>query len=229
MRGTMVTGGLVAVLVLGGDALAQRPAEGTGAQQQDRPPAATAPLTSVALQDYEIVMPETLTAGSQAFQVSNAGSVPHSLEVEGQGMERRFATPLAPGEVRVLEVVLEPGTYRVYCPVDNHAKLGMERRLTVRAAPPRSRAEEDPDLIDDQVLAVDDQYSAGRRLSDDVGMDSWIEEAGTDLGDDDRERFRSRNWVRDRHGVYDADFRFESDDPRLESWLLERDVGPEDP
>ena len=77
----------------------------------------------------------TVPAGPVAFTVTNSGSIPHALEVEGQGTEQQ--TPLIqPGSSATLTLTLTPGTYEVYCPVgeDSHKKLGMETHLKVAAA-----------------------------------------------------------------------------------------------
>ena len=90
----------------------------------------------------------TVPAGPVALTVTNSGSIPHALEIEGQGLERKTAL-IQPGASATLTVTLTPGTYEVYCPVgqDSHRKLGMETRLTVvggakaRAAAPRAEME----------------------------------------------------------------------------------------
>jgi plastocyanin len=74
----------------------------------------------------------TIAAGPATFTITNAGSIPHAFEVEGQGIEQE--TPLIqPGATATLTVTLMPGTYDVYCPVgeDSHKKLGMETHLKV--------------------------------------------------------------------------------------------------
>ncbi|MGE5800739.1 MAG: cupredoxin domain-containing protein [Gemmatimonadota bacterium] len=74
----------------------------------------------------------TITAGSVTFTVTNAGSIPHALEVEGQGIEQESPV-IQPGATATLTLTLKPGTYEVYCPVgnDSHKKLGMETDLNV--------------------------------------------------------------------------------------------------
>jgi plastocyanin len=77
----------------------------------------------------------TIAAGPATFTITNAGSIPHAFEVEGQGIERE--TPvIQPGATATLTVTLEPGTYDIYCPVgeDSHKKLGMETHLKVVGA-----------------------------------------------------------------------------------------------
>ena len=76
----------------------------------------------------------TVPAGPVTFTVTNSGSIPHALEIEGQGTEQQ--TPLIqPGASATLTLTLAPGTYEIYCPVgeDSHKKLGMETHLKVAA------------------------------------------------------------------------------------------------
>jgi plastocyanin len=77
----------------------------------------------------------TIAAGPATFIITNAGSIPHAFEVEGQGIEQATAL-IQPGATATLTVTLEPGTYDVYCPVgeDSHKNLGMETHLKVMGA-----------------------------------------------------------------------------------------------
>ena len=73
----------------------------------------------------------TVQAGTVTFEVTNDGQAPHNLEVEGNGIEEELEADLAAGESGTLTVDLQPGTYEWYCPVGNHAEMGMEGELTV--------------------------------------------------------------------------------------------------
>lgn len=84
----------------------------------------------VSLTEYSIDMPDSIPAGHVTFNISNDGSETHAFEVEGNGMEEE-TEELAPGGSDTLEVDLEPGTYEVYCPVDDHRGMGMEVELEV--------------------------------------------------------------------------------------------------
>jgi hypothetical protein len=97
------------------------------------------PVTvSARLSEWKVELSATtLPAGPVTFAVSNTGSIPHALEIEGQGIEKELAV-LQPGTAGTLTVTLKPGRYEVYCPVgqDSHMKLGMLTRITVVAAKP---------------------------------------------------------------------------------------------
>ena len=69
--------------------------------------------------------------GTVRFVVHNASDIVHGFEVEGHGMEEEIAE-IQPGGTDSLTVTLEePGTYEIYCPVDDHEQRGMTGTLTV--------------------------------------------------------------------------------------------------
>jgi uncharacterized cupredoxin-like copper-binding protein len=94
-------------------------------------PTATRCVT-VSLSEFKIDMPTTLPAGTTTFQVTNKGTITHSFEIEGQGIEKRLPHTLDPGQSATLTVDLKPGAYEAYCPVDDHKGMGMDRHLTVK-------------------------------------------------------------------------------------------------
>src|SRR6266446_1207068 len=88
---------------------------------------------SVRLSEWKVELSQqTIAAGAVRFAVTNAGSIPHGFEVEGQGLEKEIET-IQPGASDTLSLSLKPGSYEVYCPVgaDSHKKLGMETHLKV--------------------------------------------------------------------------------------------------
>jgi uncharacterized cupredoxin-like copper-binding protein len=101
-------------------------------------PAPTTPATpagamvDVHLTEYKINMPSTLNAGPTDFTVTNDGTMQHTLEIKGNGVEAKLPEPLLAGEIRTLHVDLTPGTYTVYCPIEDHEKKGMTMQLTVQ-------------------------------------------------------------------------------------------------
>jgi uncharacterized cupredoxin-like copper-binding protein len=91
-------------------------------------------VVEVELVSYEIQMPMTLKAGTITFHVVNntPDDEEHSFEIEGNGIEEELEHHLKPGEEASLTVDLAPGTYRVYCPVEDHAEEhGMEIQISV--------------------------------------------------------------------------------------------------
>ncbi len=70
------------------------------------------------------------SAGEIAIELTNDGEVPHAIEVEGNGVEKS-SEGIQPGESTTLTLDLGEGTYEVYCPVGNHADMGMAGSLTV--------------------------------------------------------------------------------------------------
>jgi uncharacterized cupredoxin-like copper-binding protein len=69
-------------------------------------------------------------AGTVTITMDNPSSVPHAVEVEGNGVEEETKT-LTDGKAS-LTVDLKPGKYEFYCPVDGHKEAGMEGTLTVQ-------------------------------------------------------------------------------------------------
>lgn len=90
---------------------------------------------AVSLVDYRIQMPQTLPAGPAEFKVTNNGENEHDFRIHGNGIDRKLERPLKPLEVATLAVNLQPGTYQVECPYDNHdEKHDMRTQLTVTSA-----------------------------------------------------------------------------------------------
>jgi plastocyanin len=73
----------------------------------------------------------SLPAGSAIVEQYNAGSDPHNLILEKDG-QVAFAYPtLDPGGDQKQTVVLQRGTYTLYCNLLDHRSLGMQATLTV--------------------------------------------------------------------------------------------------
>jgi plastocyanin len=71
----------------------------------------------------------TAQAGEVSIELVNESSVPHAIEVEGNGVEEESET--VTGANTTLTVELEPGEYELYCPVGDHQAQGMDGTLTV--------------------------------------------------------------------------------------------------
>jgi hypothetical protein len=89
------------------------------------------PIIEVKLTEFTVELPKTVPVGKVIFSVTNAGTMEHNFEVEGQGIEQKFDTNLQPGETRNLHLDLPVGKYTVYCPQNDHRKRGMQLDLVV--------------------------------------------------------------------------------------------------
>src|SRR5437764_3509411 len=101
-----------------------------------RPHLDVAAQVSVKLSEWNVGLSQaSIAAGPVTFVVTNAGSIPHGFEVEGEGIEQEIET-IQPGASDTLTLTLKPGSYEVYCPVgaDSHKKLGMDTHLKVVSA-----------------------------------------------------------------------------------------------
>jgi uncharacterized cupredoxin-like copper-binding protein len=87
----------------------------------------------VRLSEYAIEMPHTLPAGPTTFLVRNEGKNTHSFKIEGPGIAEMLSTPVRPRKTGSLQVTLQPGDYKVYCPIGSHAAKGMTIPLVVTA------------------------------------------------------------------------------------------------
>jgi len=99
--------------------------------------AGTAGKVTVRLSEYKVELPETLQAGPTTFVVHNMGTKTHSFKIEGPGIppDTLLAKPIPPDTTGELQVTLQPGEYKVFCPIGSHELKGMAKKLTVTAKP----------------------------------------------------------------------------------------------
>ena len=72
--------------------------------------------------------------GTYEFQVTNNGTIPHALVIEGNGVEEKTGS-IAPGSSATLRVTLsKTGSYDMYCPIDGHRAQGMKGSVAVGGA-----------------------------------------------------------------------------------------------
>jgi plastocyanin len=71
----------------------------------------------------------TAAAGEVTIELVNESTVPHNVEVEGNGVEEVSDTITE--STTELTLTLEPGEYEFYCAVPGHREGGMEGTLTV--------------------------------------------------------------------------------------------------
>lgn len=93
-------------------------------------------LVHVPLREWSVsVSKSPIRAGQTTFHAMNEGQYTHAMEIEGNGQEWE-TDPIAPGGTATLTVSLTPGTYEVYCPVQdshgNHQQRGMRTSLVVQ-------------------------------------------------------------------------------------------------
>jgi plastocyanin len=77
--------------------------------------------------------PKDANVGSGAVTVTakNVGTIAHTLEIEGKGVEKKTAN-IQPGSSADLKVNLKPGKYEMYCTIPGHKQSGMEGTITVK-------------------------------------------------------------------------------------------------
>jgi len=98
-------------------------------------PSAKPAGVEVKLSEYAIEMPHALPAGPTTFRVSNGGKKMHTFKLQGPGIPDGQSVSVKPRESGSLEVTLQPGDYKVYCPIGSHAIKGMTMDLKVTAKP----------------------------------------------------------------------------------------------
>jgi plastocyanin len=104
--------------------------------------AAKPSMVKVNLSEWKVQLaPARIPAGTVVFLVSNTGTIPHSFEVEGRGIEKSISQ-LQPGASATFKLDLRAGSYESYCPVGkgSHKMLGMMSHLTVGDAKPAAAA-----------------------------------------------------------------------------------------
>jgi plastocyanin len=72
----------------------------------------------------------TAKAGTVTVEFANPSSVPHAVEIEGNGVEEETET-VTGSDAPPITVELQAGTYEYYCPVGGHEAAGMKGTLTV--------------------------------------------------------------------------------------------------
>jgi uncharacterized cupredoxin-like copper-binding protein len=72
----------------------------------------------------------TAKAGKVTIVLDNPSSLPHAVEIEGNGVEEKSGT-IGEGETTKVAATVKPGKYEYYCPVDGHKAAGMTGELTV--------------------------------------------------------------------------------------------------
>jgi hypothetical protein len=87
----------------------------------------------VRLTEYAIDMPHTLPPGPTTFVLHNQGHKSHSFQLEGPGIADMTPVIVKAGKAGTAQVTLQPGEYKVYCPIGSHSAKGMTMTLAVKA------------------------------------------------------------------------------------------------
>jgi plastocyanin len=70
--------------------------------------------------------------GTYTFRAPNEGQFPHTISITGPGVDNVTAGgPAQTGQEVSMTVVLQPGTYKIWCPVRDHEARGMVTEITV--------------------------------------------------------------------------------------------------
>jgi plastocyanin len=133
-------------------------------------------FAEVLLDEFTIEIPDTITAGTVSFEITNNGEMEHSFAIEGEGLEAdELEQSLAPNESFTYTAELEPGTYTVWCPIGNHRGEGMEATIEVTQAEGGAEGEGEGE--------GESEGDGGQNLSDEgVGPGESQEELDSDDG-----------------------------------------------
>ena len=75
---------------------------------------------------------QAFTAGTYTFKAPNEGKFPHTISITGPGVDNVTAGgPAQSGQEVSMTVDLQPGTYKIWCPVRDHEARGMVTEITV--------------------------------------------------------------------------------------------------
>jgi plastocyanin len=71
-------------------------------------------------------------AGKVTITMANPSQLPHSVAIEGNGVDAEGKVVVGPGGTSTASATLKPGTYTYYCTVPGHRQAGMQGTLTVK-------------------------------------------------------------------------------------------------
>lgn len=74
---------------------------------------------------------KTFKAGRYTFRVTNRGTAPHNLTINGPGVVKKATATLTGGHSGSVTVILKRGTYELWCSVDHHKESGMDLKIKV--------------------------------------------------------------------------------------------------
>jgi uncharacterized cupredoxin-like copper-binding protein len=93
--------------------------------------AAAATTVTATETEFKIALSQsTFAPGAYTFKATNSGKFPHSLSIEGPGVDKTSTGVLSPGQSGTLTVTLQAGSYEIWCAVDSHKSKGMDLHIT---------------------------------------------------------------------------------------------------
>jgi len=84
-------------------------------------------VINVKLTEYsmDVENAEEITPEAAVIEITNNGKEEHSFVLEGTDTIQRLEENIKPGETKTMKVKLEPASYNIYCPIDEHKIKGM--------------------------------------------------------------------------------------------------------
>ncbi len=84
-------------------------------------------MVTVVLREFEFEpRPLKVRAGVVRFQLMNRGSVEHDFAIPSlAGHDQHEQHLVKPGEIKIVELELKPGTYEAVCTIQGHKEAGM--------------------------------------------------------------------------------------------------------
>lgn len=134
-RSAVATAVILGALVIGACGDGDEESAGTTTAPAETTAAPTGkPVETVSVRETEYKLDpldaEVSKTGVIELDISNDGSIVHSLEVEGPDGESETDL-IDSGDSATLKVDLPRGEYAWYCPIGNHRQLGMDGTITV--------------------------------------------------------------------------------------------------
>jgi hypothetical protein len=125
--------GPVALVVLAGVGVLAVTASAPAHPSQPRASSAAGSRLQVTEVEYRLLLSRgAVKAGAVSLEAIDRGMDPHDLRLRAVVSKGEIAAPeLRPGQRWDGVVHLKPGTYRLWCTLPEHARLGMHATLTV--------------------------------------------------------------------------------------------------
>jgi len=105
---------------------------GGGSASSDASKAGSGTRVTVTETEYGLKLSRSsFTPGTYTFVADNKGKITHALSVDGPGVEDAKTKNIQSGQQAMVTVTFKKGTYDLYCPVDSHKQLGMNKHIQV--------------------------------------------------------------------------------------------------